>query len=43
MIWVDGAREEDSIQSFSSLPKYQGETTELVGSKRDEPSCCILS
>jgi len=40
---TNGAREEDSIQSFSSLPKYQGETTELVGSKRDEPSCCILS
>jgi len=30
-------------QSFTSLPKFQGETTELVGSKKNSNPCCVLS
>jgi len=40
---ANGAKEEGAIKSFTNLPVFKGETTELVGSKHSETSCCILS
>lgn len=37
---ADAARK-DGISG--QLPKFQGETTELVGTKKSESSCCVLS